>query len=119
MSAVADLVSAFRTAHAQGHLSAAALGQASGWVQSGALPAADLASLSDLVARAAWAELEDRFYKGIAFGTGGMRGRTIGRVSAPAEVAADGTPLRAAVGSACLNDINVLRAALEIGRAHV
>lgn len=116
MSAVADLVSAFRTAHAQGHLSAAALGQASGWVQSGALPAADLASLSDLVARAAWAELEDRFYKGIAFGTGGMRGRTIGRVSAPAEVAADGTPLRAAVGSACLNDINVLRAALGLWR---
>jgi len=116
MSAVADLLSAFRTAHAQGHLSAAALGQASGWVESGALPAADLASLSDLVARAAWAELEDRFYKGIAFGTGGMRGRTIGRVSASAEVAADGTPLRAAVGSACLNDINVLRAALGLWR---
>jgi phosphoglucomutase len=97
-------------------LSAAALGQASGWLQSGALPAAALESLADLVARGAWAELEDRFYKGIAFGTGGMRGRTVGRVSAANELAADGTPVRAAVGSACLNDVNVLRAALGLWR---
>ena len=90
MSASAvDLLSALRTAQVQGQLSAAALGQASGWLQSGALPAAALESLADLVARGAWAELEDRFYKGIAFGTGGMRGRTVGRVSAANELAAD------------------------------
>jgi phosphoglucomutase len=117
MSASAvDLLSALRTAQVQGQLSAAALGQASGWLQSGALPAAALESLADLVARGAWAELEDRFYKGIAFGTGGMRGRTVGRVSAANELAADGTPVRAAVGSACLNDVNVLRAALGLWR---
>ncbi len=117
MSASAvDLLSALRTAQAQGQLSAAAVGQASGWLQSGALPAAALESLADLIARGAWAELEDRFYKGIAFGTGGMRGRTVGRVSAANELAADGTPVRAAVGSACLNDINVLRAVLGLWR---
>ena len=116
MSAAAALLSALRTAQAQGQLSAAAVGQASGWLQSGALPAAALESLADLVARGAWAELEDRFYKGIAFGTGGMRGRTVGRVSAANELAADGTPVRAAVGSACLNDVNVLRAALGLWR---
>ena len=117
MSASAvDLLSALRTAQVQGQLSAAALGQASGWLQAGALPVAALESLADLVARGAWAELEDRFYKGLAFGTGGMRGRTVGRVSAANELAADGTPVRAAVGSACLNDVNVLRAALGLWR---
>ncbi|MEY4853808.1 MAG: Phosphoglucomutase [Verrucomicrobiota bacterium] len=116
MSVAAALLSALRTAQVQGQLSAAALGQASGWLQSGALPAAALESLADLIARGAWAELEDRFYKGIAFGTGGMRGRTVGRVSAANELAADGAPVRAAVGSACLNDINVLRAVLGLWR---
>src|SRR2546430_10609683 len=28
-----------------------------------------------------WEELNDRFYKTLAFGTGGLRGRTIGRIA--------------------------------------
>ncbi|MFM9017436.1 MAG: phospho-sugar mutase [Verrucomicrobiota bacterium] len=87
-----------------------------GWLESGALPAEAMAALDDLVARGCWGELEDRFYKGIAFGTGGMRGRTVGRVSAAGELDASGRPVRAAVGSACLNDVNVLRAAIGLYR---
>src|SRR5213596_4423505 len=32
-----------------------------------------------------WSELNDRFYQTLAFGTGGLRGRTIGKIVAPAE----------------------------------
>src|SRR5438045_9167739 len=36
-----------------------------------------------------WEELNDRFYKTLAFGTGGLRGRTIGKIVTPS---ARGTP---------------------------
>ncbi|MDP7106199.1 MAG: phospho-sugar mutase, partial [Roseibacillus sp.] len=37
-------------------------------------------AVGELVDGGHWAELNDRFYKTLAFGTGGLRGRTIGRV---------------------------------------
>src|SRR3954469_2045075 len=36
--------------------------------------------VEELASGANWAELNDRFYKTLAFGTGGLRGRTIGKV---------------------------------------
>jgi phosphoglucomutase len=36
--------------------------------------------VAELVAAEKWEELNDRFYKTLAFGTGGLRGRTIGKV---------------------------------------
>lgn len=116
MSASAAVLSQLQAAHGQGLISAPSLKHAGEWLQSGALPAESIASLQDLCQRAAWAELEDRFYKGITFGTGGMRGRTVGRVSAANELDTAGLPVRAALGSACLNDINVLRAVLGLWR---
>jgi len=112
----ADTLAALKSAAKSGSLSPAALANVSGWLVSGALPAEAMAALDDLVARGCWGELEDRFYKGIAFGTGGMRGRTVGRVSAAGELDASGRPVGAAVGSACLNDVNVLRAAIGLYR---
>jgi len=112
----ADTLAALKSAAKSGSLSPAALDNVSGWLESGALPPEALAALDDLAARGCWGELEDRFYKGIAFGTGGMRGRTVGRVSAAGELDAAGRPVRAAVGSACLNDVNVLRAAIGLYR---
>ncbi|MFM9146822.1 MAG: phospho-sugar mutase [Verrucomicrobiota bacterium] len=112
----ADTLAALKSAAKSGSLSPAALVNVTGWLESGALPAEAMAALDDLVARGCWGELEDRFYKGIAFGTGGMRGRTVGRVSAAGELDASGRPVRAAVGSACLNDVNVLRAAIGLYR---
>jgi len=35
-----------------------------------------------------WEELNDRFYKTLAFGTGGLRGRTIGKIVTPSELGA-------------------------------
>ena len=112
----AETIAQLKAAAKAGSLSSAALSGAVGWLESGALPADAVAALGDLVARGCWAEVEDRFYKGIAFGTGGMRGRTVGRVPAAGEVDPEGMPLRAAVGSACLNDVNVLRAAIGLFR---
>lgn len=112
----ADTLAALKAAAKSGGLSSAALANAAGWLESGALSAEALAALDDLVGRGCWGELEDRFYKGIAFGTGGMRGRTVGRVAAAGELDGSGRPVRAAVGSACLNDVNVLRAAVGLFR---
>jgi phosphoglucomutase len=96
-----------------GRLSPAALANATGWLGSGRLPAWAVDALGELAAAGEWAELEDRFYRGVSFGTGGMRGRTIGRVVAPSErgaAPAGAAPEHPAVGTACLNTFNILRA---------
>jgi phosphoglucomutase len=45
----------------------------------------DRASVDELLAARAWTELDDRFFRDLAFGTGGMRGRTIGKIVTKAE----------------------------------
>lgn len=98
---------------ASGKLSAGSLRNLRAWLGSGHLPSWGVRAIGELAASSQWAELEDRFYKGIAFGTGGMRGRTQGKIIPPAELGTPGpmgTPEHAAIGSACLNEINILRA---------
>ncbi len=88
------------------------------WLQAG-LPAWARQSLEELVERGEWAELNDRFYRYLEFGTGGMRGRTIGRVTAKAEtgkVSAQGSPEHANVGSNLLNDFTLIRAVVGLHR---
>ena len=46
------------------------------------LPDWAAASIDELLAKEAWDELNDRFYRFLEFGTGGMRGRTVGVVAA-------------------------------------
>ena len=41
--------------------------------------------IDELVTAEKWAELNDRFYKTLEFGTGGLRGRTIGKIVTAAE----------------------------------
>src|SRR5262245_29645125 len=41
--------------------------------------------VEELVNSGEWSELNDRFYQTLAFGTGGLRGRTIGKIVTPAE----------------------------------
>jgi len=72
------------------------------------------ASLDELVAASAWEELNDRFFRTIAFGTGGLRGRTIGKVVTKAETGtldALGRPEFACIGTNAMNDYNISRAA--------
>lgn len=70
-------------------------------------------SIGELVAAGAWAELNDRFYKTLAFGTGGLRGRTIGKVPTAAEQGAPQPlcrPEHPCVGTNAMNAFNVSRA---------
>lgn len=71
------------------------------------------ASIQELIAADEWQELNDRFYKTLAFGTGGLRGRTIGRVVTDAELGKGGPnerPEHPCVGTASMNFYNVSRA---------
>ncbi|HIX20214.1 MAG TPA: phospho-sugar mutase [Candidatus Akkermansia intestinigallinarum] len=71
------------------------------------------AAIGELVEKSEWTELNNRFYKTLAFGTGGLRGRTIGTVIVPAEQGkggVNGRPEFPCVGTACMNFFNVGRA---------
>ncbi len=60
-----------------------------------------------------WAELNDRFYKTLAFGTGGLRGRTIGKVVTSVERGVSelgDRPEFPCYGTASMNFYNVNRA---------
>ena len=90
----------------------------SAWLAAG-LPAWAQDSMRELVERGEWAELNDRFYRYLEFGTGGMRGRTIGRVAARAESGLAGpkdSPAHAGVGSNMLNDFTLVRATVGLHR---
>ena len=71
------------------------------------------AVVEELVAGQEWAEINDRFYKTMEFGTGGLRGRTIGKVVTKAEQGAGGPlgrPEHPCVGTASMNYYNLGRA---------
>jgi len=70
-------------------------------------------AVQELVDAGAWEELNDRFFKTLAFGTGGLRGRTIGRVVTQAEQGVggpNGRPEHPCVGTATMNYYNLSRA---------
>lgn len=70
-------------------------------------------SIQELVDERHWGELNDRFYKTLAFGTGGLRGRTIGKVITLAERGAPqplDRPEHACVGTNAMNPFNISRA---------
>jgi phosphoglucomutase len=70
-------------------------------------------AVAELVAQEAWAELNDRFFRTLAFGTGGLRGRTIGKIVTKAErgEAKEGEPPQfPCVGTNAMNFYSVSRA---------
>ena len=70
-------------------------------------------AIQELVDAGAWEELNDRFFKTLAFGTGGLRGRTIGRIVTKAEQGSGGPnerPEHPCVGTATMNFYNLSRA---------
>ncbi len=71
------------------------------------------ASIEELAAAGQWAELNDRFFQALKFGTGGLRGRTIGKVVTKSErggAAEDQRPEHPCVGTNAMNFYNVSRA---------
>lgn len=71
------------------------------------------ASIEELASAGEWAELNDRFFQALKFGTGGLRGRTVGKIVTKAErgsAAADQRPDHPCVGTNAMNYYNVGRA---------
>ncbi len=70
-------------------------------------------SIAELLEAGALAELNDRFYRSLAFGTGGIRGRTIGKIVTEAERGKPndlGRPEFPCVGTNAMNFDSVSRA---------
>ncbi|MBV9618124.1 MAG: phospho-sugar mutase, partial [Verrucomicrobia bacterium] len=69
--------------------------------------------VTELIEAGAWSELNDRFYKTLAFGTGGLRGRTVGKIVTRAERGNspdDSPPQFPCVGTNAMNFYNIARA---------
>ena len=70
-------------------------------------------SIQELADAGEWTELNDRFYQALKFGTGGLRGRTVGKIVTKAErgsAGPDERPSFACVGTNSMNEYNVSRA---------
>ena len=83
------------------------------WLERDESEGVDFESVNELVQRALWGELNDRFFKTLSFGTGGLRGRTIGKIVTTAEQGRAGKndpPEFPCVGTNAMNFYNVTRA---------
>jgi len=72
-----------------------------------------VASVGELVASGNWKELDNRFFRTLAFGTGGLRGKTIGAVVTEVEKGEPqplGRPQFPCVGTNAMNTYNISRA---------
>ena len=70
-------------------------------------------SIEELANGNEWSELNDRFYQTLAFGTGGLRGRTVGKIVTTAErgnAREDERPEFPCVGTNAMNFFNISRA---------
>ena len=114
-----SLIEKIESAEAAGALLQSTATNLKKWASADFLPEWVGASISELIEKEEWEELNDRFYQTMVFGTGGIRGRTIGKVTASAEtgtLSAQGTPEHAAVGTNVLNDFNLIRATVGMFR---
>jgi len=114
-----DTLKTIESATKAGPLMESAAANIRTWLGSGTLGPRAVESIDELVSSQAWAELNDRFYRDLEFGTGGMRGRTIGRIVTDAEKgngSPTGAPEHAAVGSNVLNDFTLLKATIGLFR---
>ncbi len=113
------IIERVKKAGEEGHLLSSAVENLLDWYGIASSLDWALDSIEELVSEAVWDEINDRFYKQLEFGTGGMRGRTIGKFVTKREKGHNSkrdTLERPAVGSAFLNDFNVVRATMGLFR---
>ena len=114
-----NLIETIESAGAEGFLLESAVSNLKIWASSDFLPEWVVASINELVQKEQWEELNDRFYQNMTFGTGGIRGRTIGKFSTSVEqgaLSAMGAPEHAAVGTNVLNDFNLIKVIIGLYR---
>jgi phosphoglucomutase len=112
MSAGADLESRLEAARTTGQLGDSTIANIRELVRGPDSPLYRTV-IAELVDAGEWSELNDRFFRTLAFGTGGLRGRTIGRVVTRVErgSARKGDPPEfPCVGTNAMNFYNVSRA---------
>ncbi|MET0261918.1 MAG: phospho-sugar mutase, partial [Rariglobus sp.] len=111
-------LSAIQAAGQAGKLLPETVKNLTAWLDA-SLPAWAISSIDELTTSGAWEELNNRFYRDLEFGTGGIRGRTIGFTPTAAETGVlgeQGTPAFAAIGSNILNDFTLARATIGLFR---
>lgn len=113
---IESLVEPLKKAAEAGKILGSTLDNTTLWLRSGILPSWAIESLRELLEQQQWEELDNRFFKKIEFGTAGMRGRTIGKICTKIEKGEGGDKIYRypAVGSACLNDFNVIWATIGL-----
>jgi phosphoglucomutase len=112
VSADTNLESVLETARKAGHLRDSTVANALSLVRGSRTPFYAQV-VSELASAQEWEELNDRFFRTLAFGTGGLRGRTIGKVVTKVErgnARADQPPEFPCVGTNAMNFYNVSRA---------
>ena len=113
------MIEQIKQAGASGELLAGTVENLEAWLGGSFLPVWARKSIEELVHEKRFDDLNDRFFKTMAFGTGGMRGRTIGNYITQAEQggnASGAAPKFPGAGSNFLNDINVIRATMALFR---
>jgi phosphoglucomutase len=114
-----SVIESIEAAGSEGKLLESAVENLKIWSSADFLPDWVGKSIAELVEKEEWDELNDRFYQNMAFGTGGIRGRTIGRVASSVEIGNEGpqgSPEHAAVGTNVLNDFNIIKATIGLFR---
>jgi phosphoglucomutase len=111
-SEMSDLASLLDQALADGHLLQSSRNNIDLLLGGSVSPVA-AAAVAELAEAGEWEELNDRFFKTLAFGTGGLRGRTIGRIVTQVEQGQggpNGRPEFPCAGTATMNFFNLSRA---------
>ncbi|WOO42143.1 phospho-sugar mutase [Rubellicoccus peritrichatus] len=113
------ITEAIKSAGERGELMETAVINLEQWLNGSFLPEWARKAITELVEAGEWGELNERFYKDMKFGTGGIRGRTIGQTTPPSEQGKstpEGAPEHPAVGTNVLNDFLVIRATMGLFR---
>lgn len=107
-----ELISSIRTAAGDGRLLPSSAENILALLSGSTSPVYG-AAISELASAGDWKELDNRFFRTLAFGTGGLRGKTIGAVVTKAEQGSPqplGRPEFPCVGTNAMNTYNISRA---------
>ena len=113
---MSDWKSLLNDAVEEGKLSEETRGNINLYLQGSSSPIGE-AAIAELLEQEQWQEIDDRFFKTMSFGTGGLRGRTIGRIVTQVEQGKGGPldrPEHPCVGTASMNSYNLKRAMIGL-----
>jgi phosphoglucomutase len=113
---MSDWKSLLNDAVEEGKLSEETRGNINLYLQGSSSPIGE-AAITELLEQKQWQEIDDRFFKTMSFGTGGLRGRTIGRIVTQVEQGQGGPldrPEHPCVGTASMNFYNLKRAMIGL-----